>query len=263
MLTLLRRSAVPPHVTLTDEEIEALADRLHGAFRDARATTPPSETHELTVEDAYRVQRAAVDRRGEALVGYKLGFTNAQVREQLGVDEPAYGRLTADTVSDGERVDTAQFVSPRVEPEVAFVLDSMEPPAEVRDVMEATRELVPAIEIVDDRTGSWSPTPEDAIADNALAAAVRLGSPVHASEERDLAKEAVELRKNDELVGRGVGANALEGPVQAVCWLANRRPLEPGSLVLTGSLTPTVGFSAGDVVEARFSTLGSVSIRAR
>ncbi|MFC7009237.1 fumarylacetoacetate hydrolase family protein [Halalkalicoccus salilacus] len=74
--------------------------------------------------------------------------------------------------------------------------------------------------------------------------------------------EAVQVRKNGRLVETGLGANVLDHPVRAVRWLANRRPIEEGTLVLTGSLTPTVEIDAGDVVEARFSTLGSVSIRA-
>lgn len=249
-------------MTLPDDAIGSLADRLHGAFRDARATTPPSESHELTIEDAYRVQRAAVERRGEPLAGYKLGFTNERVQNQVGVDRPAYGRITADTVSDETPVGVDDYVSPRVEPEIAFVLESIEPPAEVHDVLAATRAVLPAIEVVDSRTGSWSPTPADAIADNALAAGVRLGSTANAIAGADLSMEAVQLRRNGELVETGVGANVLEGPVRAVRWLANRRPLEEGTLVLTGSLTPTVEPAAGDVVEARFSTLGSVSIRA-
>lgn len=249
-------------MTLSEEAVETLGGRLYDAYREARATSPPSETHELTTEDAYRIQRAAVERRGESLVGYKLGFTNEQVQDQVGVDQPASGRITAATVSDEPSVRTDEFVSPRIEPEIAFVLEAIEPPAEVHDVQRATRAIVPAIEIVDSRTGSWSPTPADAIADNALAAAVRLGPTANAIEGSDLSMEAVQVRKNGRLVETGLGANVLEHPARAVRWLANRRPIEEGALVLTGSLTPTVELAAGDVVEARFSTLGSVSIRA-
>jgi 2-keto-4-pentenoate hydratase len=248
-------------VTLSDDAVEALADRLHGAYRDARPTTTPSETHDLTLKDAYRVQRAAVERRGEPVVGYKLGFTNEAVQSEVGVDEPASGRLTADTVSDDPTVEVDGFVSPRAEPEIGFVLDRLEPPAGVHDVLAATRAIVPAIEVVDSRTGGWSPTPEDAVADNALAAAVRVGPTASAIEGRDLSMEAVQVRKNGRLVETGVGANALGHPTRAVRWLANRRTIEAGSLVLTGSLTPTVALAAGDAIEVRFSTLGSVSLR--
>ena len=249
-------------MTLSDDAVETLGDRLYGAYRDAQPATPPSETHELTDEDAYRVQRMAVERRGVPIVGYKIGFTNRQVQDQVGVEEPAYGRLTADTVSDGSSVHLDDFVSPRIEPELAFVLDSLEPPVGAHDVLAATRTIVPAIEIVDSRTGNWSPAPEDAIADNALAAGVRLGPTTAAIEGTDLSMEAVQVRKNGRLVGTGLGANVLEHPVRAVRWLANRRQIEAGALVLTGSMTPTVELAAGDVVEVRFSTLGSVSIRA-
>lgn len=250
-------------MTLSEEAVETLGKRLYEAYREARATSPPSETHDLTTEDAYRIQRAAVERRGESVVGYKLGFTNERVQDQLGVDRPAYGRLTADTVSDEAVVPTDEFVSPRIEPEIAFVLEAIEPPAEVHDVLAATRAIVPAIEVVDSRTGGWSPTPADAIADDALAAGVRLGPTANAIEGTDLSMEAVQVRKNGRLVETGLGANVLDHPVRAVRWLANRRPIEAGALVLTGSLTPTVEIDAGDVVEARFSTLGSVSIRVR
>ena len=249
-------------MTLSDDAIEALGDRLYAAYRDARPATPPSETHDLTVEDAYRVQRAAVECRGEPLAGYKIGFTNERVQSQIGVEEPAYGRITDDTVSDRASVNVDAFVSPRVEPELAFVLDSIEPPVHAHGVLASTRAIVPVIEIVDSRTGDWSPTPVDAVADNALAAAVRVGDRSGGIEGMDLSMEAVQVRRNGELVETGVGANVLEHPVRAVRWLANRRTLPAGTVVLTGSLTPTVELADGDVVEVRFSTLGSVSIRA-
>lgn len=249
-------------MTISDEELDATADRLFAAYRDGRATTPPTETLDLDIADAYRLQSAALDRRDAAPIGYKLGFTNDRIQDQIGVDRPASGRLLTDTVLEDGAVETDELVDPRFEPEIGFVLDGLSPPVFDHDVLSATRAVVPAVEIVDSRTGGWSLSPADAIADNALASRIVVGGRSASVDDRDLSMEAVQVRKNGRLIETGVGANALGHPVRAVRWLANETAIPPDSLVLTGSLTPALSFVAGDTIEVRFSTLGSVSVRA-
>lgn len=250
-------------MTISDEELDATADRLFEAYRDGRATAPPSGTLDLDIADAYRLQSATLDRRNAAPIGYKLGFTNDRIRDQIGVDRPASGRLLDDAVLEDGIVAADELVDPRFEPEIGFVLDGLSPPVFDHDVLSATRAVVPAVEIVDSRTtDGWSLSPADAIADNALASRVAVGARSASVDDRDLSMEAVQVRKNGRLIETGVGANALEHPVRAVRWLANERAIEAGSLVLTGSLTPALPFESGDTIEVRFSTLGSVSVRA-
>jgi 2-keto-4-pentenoate hydratase len=74
------------------------------------------------------------------------------------------------------------------------------------------------------------------------------------------------LTRNGELVDTGAGAAALGDPVAVLAWLANVLgrdgvPLEPGHLVMTGSLHSAVPMSPGDVFRAEFDRLGPVSVR--
>lgn len=256
-----------PSESVTD--IDALGRRLFEAYEAAAPTEPLSASHELSLADAYAVQAAALDRRrevGAEPVGYKLGFTNGTIQAQYGVDEPAHGRLLSDALLSGPAVATDELIEPRVEPELAFVLD--EPLAGetvVHEVLAATRAVVPVIEVVDSRMDG-DITATDAVADNALAARLRPGETAADPQATDWGFEAVRLRVDGERVATGTGADVLGQPARAVAWLAERlgdagRRIEPGDLVSTGSLTRAVPVEAGSVVTAEFGSLGSLPLR--
>jgi 2-keto-4-pentenoate hydratase len=74
------------------------------------------------------------------------------------------------------------------------------------------------------------------------------------------------IRRNGAVEATGAGAAALGDPVAAVAWLANTLApygvtLEPGHLIMTGSLHAAFELSAGDRVRAEFDRLGSVGCR--
>jgi 2-keto-4-pentenoate hydratase len=74
------------------------------------------------------------------------------------------------------------------------------------------------------------------------------------------------ITRNGELLDTGAGAAALGDPVAVVAWLANVLgqdgvALEPGHLVMTGSLHAAEPMQPGDVFRAEFDRLGAVTIR--
>jgi 2-keto-4-pentenoate hydratase len=250
-------------------DIDALGRRLFEAYETGAPVEPLSVSHDLSPADAYAVQAATLDHRREAgaePAGYKLGFTNGTIQEQYGVDEPAHGRLLSDAMLAAPAVATDDLIEPRVEPELAFVLD--EPLAgrtAVHEVLAATRAVVPVIEVVDSRMDGEI-TATDAVADNALAARLRRGETAADPKATDWKSEAVQLRVDGERRATGTGADVLGQPARAVAWLAERLAadggrIEAGELVSTGSLTRAVPVAAGSVVTAEFGSLGSVSLR--
>ena len=81
--------------------------------------------------------------------------------------------------------------------------------------------------------------------------------------EIDLLEEPVELMQDGRPIAEGRGANALGHPARAVAWLAAKlaergRSLEPGMLVMTGTLTPILPIERGSVYVGEFGTLGNV-----
>src|SRR3546814_16265601 len=109
------------------DKIERYAEILDSAALHARAT--PQLTHtdpDLSVADAYLVQKLSVDRRlsrGERRIGVKMGLTSRAKMLQVGVDEVAWGRLTdAMLIEEGASMYRARFVQPRADTEEAFLM---------------------------------------------------------------------------------------------------------------------------------------------
>src|ERR1700760_1466095 len=94
-----------------------VASELYRA-RQAGATLDqlPSAELGLSLADAYRVQDQMTALRlaaGEQVVGWKLGYTSAAMREQMGVASPNFGPLTDVMILDSPAVLPAGALQPR------------------------------------------------------------------------------------------------------------------------------------------------------
>lgn len=226
------------------------------------------------VATGYEVQDALIaDRiaRGNTVVGAKLGLTSAAKQRQMNVDEPLYGWLTTDMSLDvGQSLRCADFIQPRCEPEIAFLLRSELKGAHVTaaHVLAATAAVFPAIDILDSRYAGYAFTLADVVADNASGAGFLLGGQAVDPSGIDLRLTGVMLEKNGELVATAAGAAVLGHPAASVAWLvralaARGRGLSAGQLVMSGALTEAVAVAPGDVVTARFDRLGTVELPCR
>jgi 2-keto-4-pentenoate hydratase len=153
---------------------QTIAEVLDQALRGRRPIRPSLETNpELSVADAYRVSLAFLHRRlkrGDIVIGKKIGVTSQVVQEMLGVYEPDYGFLLESMlIADGGTVTANRLIQPRADAEIAFRLsqDLAGPGASEADVLNATAYVAPCIEIVDSRIADWCIRNEDTVADNA------------------------------------------------------------------------------------------------
>ncbi|MGR3935737.1 2-keto-4-pentenoate hydratase [Streptomyces sp. BRA346] len=259
-------------MTLTDAQREEAGRLLREAERTVAAVDPLSElTPGLELADAYAVQQDNIARRlaaGATVVGHKVGLTAVAMQQLLGVDEPDFGHLLDDMVHpDGGSVPAARYCAPRIEPEICFRFAEplRGPGVTVEDVLAATEAVAPALEIVDSRIRDWKITLADTVADNASSAGLVHGAWTPLAEAPDLAAVVAELVVDGERIASGSGSEVLGHPAAAVAWLANTlaefgTALEPGHLVLPGTMTGAPFVSAGQRIEARFSGLGPVSV---
>jgi len=226
----------------------------------------------LTVDDAYEIQLLQVRRwlaDGAQVKGHKVGLTSAAMQRQLGVNQPDYGHLRDGMFwLEHEHIPLPQFIQPRVEPEIAFVLARplRGPGVTVAEAVAAVDFVLPALEIIDSRIKDWKIGLVDTIADNASSGGVVLGSTPVPLSGLDLRLAGCTLHKNGELAGTGAGGAVLGSPVSALVWLANTVGtrgvvLEPGQVILPGSVTAAIPVSAGDTVTARFAGLGGLTAR--
>jgi 2-keto-4-pentenoate hydratase len=238
--------------------------------RDLIAAAAADEAAADPVALAYAVQQINTGRAlaaGRRLVGRKIGLTSVAVQRQLGVGEPDFGMLFADMARrDGEPIDCRHVMQPKVEAEVALVLERGLPHGlhTVADVIRATAFALPAIEIVGSRVANWDIRLSDTVADNASSGLFVLGTRPVALSALDLAHCGMSMERAGEPVSVGAGAACLGHPLNAAVWLANTMsrvgaPLQAGDIILTGALGPMVPVRPGDVVTAHIDGLGSVT----
>jgi 2-keto-4-pentenoate hydratase len=251
--------------------IADLASRLREAEADRAPIDPVTDGRpDLSVDDAYAVQRHNVELRiaaGAVLCGHKVGLTSAASQDLLGVHEPNFGALLDDMVVDEyDELELDALVQPRVEAEIAVVLadDLAGPGVTSAGALAAIGGVLPAIEVVDSRIKDWRIRIADTVADNASAARVVLGTRITPVAGLDLRLLGVLFHRNGVPIDSGAGAAVLGNPARCVAWLANRlgslgAGLRRGDVVLPGALHRMVPVRPGDVFEARFAHLGSVT----
>jgi len=256
-------AVVPP------DTIAAAAARLDQA---RRTCTPVRDLiGPDNVDAAYAVQAcntALALEEGRRLVGRKIGLTAKSVQHQLGVGQPDFGALFADmALGDGEEIAWDRVLQPKVEGEVALVLDRdlTAEAATAADVFRATAYAVAAIEVVDSRVAGWDIRIADTVADNASSGLFVLGGTPRRLDGLDLRLCGMVLELHGQPASFGAGAACLGHPLNAAVWLArqmvkNGTPLRAGDVLLTGALGPVLAVEPGDLAEVHVGGLGSVRV---
>ena len=267
-----------PTSTLSAEQVEAeaaLLDQAEIASSQMRQTT--SVYPGMTIEDAYGVQAAWLDRklgRGERLVGHKIGLTSRAMQSAMNIKTPDSGFLTDRMVFEpGDTLDAAQFCDPKVEVELAFVLarDLSEGALSIDDVLDATEYVTPAAELLAARTYRRDPstgrtrTVVDTISDNAADAGIVCGGIRVGPREVDLRWAGALAYRNGVVEETGIAAGVLDHPASGIAWLADRYAAQglallPGQVILAGSFTRPIDVRPGDEFRFDFGALGEFEI---
>jgi 2-keto-4-pentenoate hydratase len=257
---------------LTATQRREAADVLARAEAERRPVPPLVEAYAgMDVVDAYEIQLHNIRRRvavGASVLGHKVGLSSLAMQQMMGVDEPDYGHLLNEMqVFEDEPIKAANYLYPRVEVEVAFILAEDLPGADCTEehVLAATEAFAPAIELIDSRISDWKIKLCDTIADNASSAGFVLGKQRVKPADIDIKRIDASLTKNGEVVAEGRSDAVLGNPVTAVAWLARKVEsfgvrLQAGDIVLPGTATRAIDVHAGDDCVADFSGLGSVRL---
>lgn len=241
----------------------------------AESSTPCAPIREILgtetdIDAGYAVQdlnTQADVAAGRRISGRKIGITSKAVMEQVGVDQPDFGTLFVDMeYGDGVPIEPGRLLQPRVEAEVALVLehDLDHGTHSFNDIIWATAYALPAIEIVDSRIADWNIRIVDTVGDNASCGLYILGGRPVSLRDVDLRTIPMRMDVDGETVATGEGAACLGHPLNAARWLADvmsqrGTPLKAGDVVMTGALGPMKPVAAGSSVACDFGSLGTVT----
>ena len=243
----------------------------------ARYEPLPPDLAPANEEEAYLIQDDFVALRAQTaggIIGYKIALSTQAMRDFAGVKEPQAGAMLQHNLRRSPcTVRAADYVRLIVEFEIALELADDLPAADApfsrERVAAAIGAVMPAIEIADDRNadyGALARQPLDLIADNCWNEGAVLGEPVSDWRGLDLGAVRGVARINGKEAGRGVGAEALGHPLDAVAWIARNlayrgRGMLRGDVVITGSLVTSKMPTAGDRIEWSVGGLGAVELR--
>ncbi len=174
-----------------------------------------------SLQEAYEIQNALVEKLGGRKIGYKLGLTKEEVLKKLNLSEPVIGVLLDFMDKTKKGVDMENAVNPLLELEVV-----------AKRVRNTWRYFL-GFEIPDEKISNSDPY--SLVANNVNAWGFVIG-------EEEVNKEEVnecELYKDDNLLGRG------KVNLKYLPWLENKVKIDDGMIVFTGAIVGPVNLSKG------------------
>jgi len=223
----------------------------------------------LSLDEAYRIQLALIDRRcaaGEKQIGWKVGLTSKAIQQQFGFHEPAFGCIL-ETRPSGHAFAAGELIRPGFETEICVRLGrGLAGEVSLEEVKAAVAAVYPSFEIIETRGDPGQIALM--LADNAQQHSVILGDPVAPTPTLQLDQVEARVELNGSVVASGVGSAALDHPLNSVAWLTHKlgeygRRLRAGELVMTGSLVRQFPLAPGDHARANFSGIGTVEVLLR
>jgi 2-oxopent-4-enoate hydratase len=249
-----------------------IAQTLYDSFESQQAIPPITETFpSLTVEDAYQIQKELINihkDHGRTAIGNKIGLTSEGIQKQLNVYEPDFGIVFSEFVfNNGDEIDVHQMIYPRIEAEIAFILDKelKGPNLTAIDVLSATKAVLPSFEIIDSRVKEWKIKIVDTISDNGSHWGMVMGNQITSVNQLDLRTVGLVLEKDGKVLGTAAGGAVLGHPARSVAWLANKlsewdETLKADSIVLSGSFTSAFDLLPGHYKATFGEGLSSVEV---
>lgn len=251
--------------------LNEIAKKLDQAAETAVSVDMISLTQKITLEEAYQIQAKILEHkysRGEKLVGYKMGFTSKAKMIQMGVDELIWGRLTdAMEIKPDEEIDVKEYVHPRAEPEIAFLLKKpLSGVVTKEEALDAIESIAPAIELIDSRYTNFKFLLEDVVADNTSSSRFILGPWLPSDSNIDGLK--MDLIVNNEVVATGSSNDILDHPLNSLIEASRiigeaGLEMEAGQVILAGAATAAVAIQPNQTISVEVANLGGCQFKTK
>ena len=242
------------------------------AGRAAYRNLPP-EIAPRNVAEAYAAQAALarlLEPREGKIAGLKIATTTKIMQQLMGIDHPCGGLIFERRVlrSPAEiRLDDHMHVVLECELAVRIgrALGKPAAPYTAASVKPAIAAVMPAFELIEDRKADYKDAKAlSMIADNCWNAGVVLGAETPFNSVQSLAGVHGSLQ----IDARPSGEGRTDDPLGALAWVANLaieqgRMLEPGMVVITGSIIPTFPVRPGNRVVFTLDGFGSAELIAK
>lgn len=248
-------------------DINEIAQIVDNAAINANPVKQISEAIKFSLDEAYAIQKAMIDlrlKRGERIIGLKMGFTSEAKMRQMGVRDMIWGRLTDEMmVENGGTVRMEKYIHARAEPEICFrVSKDIEGEVPLDELDRFVDGMACAIEIIDSRFENFKFSLEDVVADNCSSTGVVVGDWITPS--REIKNLKMTLSFDNEVKAEGSSFDILGDPwrsLQAATRLAYQygEKIKAGHIIMAGASTAAIFIEKGTTVSAEVGGIGKCS----
>lgn len=206
----------------------------------------------LNVAQGYELQSAVAQlrrRRGERIIGYKVGCTSATIRAQLGIDHCVMGRLyDSEKHPSGAVLSRSKYANLAIEGELAVELsrDPAENDLSGVEVPPCVARVIPVIELHHHALRGEQPSAGELIAHNAIHAGFAAGCGVSRKDARG--DPSLAIFADDRLLDECKGSTLIQTISSSLKWLMEivrdrGDRLSAGQVILTGSIPSLIPIS--------------------
>jgi 2-keto-4-pentenoate hydratase len=221
----------------------------------------------LSVSEAYELQAAVAElrlRRGERIVGYKVGCTSPKIRAQLGIDHCVTGRLyESERHASGSVLQRSKYADLAIEGELAVELSHEPTPYDFSglDVPACVGRIFPVMELHNHVMRGATPTPGELIANNAIHAGFVTGPGIRRKDV--LGEPSLAISSGDRLLDACDGAVLTQTIKSSLAWLMEivrerGARLMAGQIILTGSVPSLIPIREDCCIRVNAPPFGSV-----
>jgi 2-keto-4-pentenoate hydratase len=225
------------------------------------------EKQKITNEDALLIQSNVAKlrkKRGEEIIGYKIGCVSKDTQKKMGFNQPACGYLWKSELHKSKTIlNKKDYTNPAMEAEFGVTLNRNIKPefASFDYILESIQGIYPLIEIHNLIFYGEEPYGAELLANNAIHAGVILGTENKVPENK--IETDLKLIYDKEIVDTWTDKSWPFDMLSEIEWLVkeqakNNNFLRKGNLILTGAYGFPVPINEKELVEVTSSAFGDV-----
>ena len=257
-------------IDISKKEIENLSNKILEDYDNKIPSSIFKEKKRITNEIALLIQSKVAklrEKRGEEIIGYKIGCISKDTQKKMGFNQPASGYLwNTEFHKSGATFDKKDFTNPAMEAEFGVILNrDINPKLSSFDyILDSIEGIYPLIEIHNLVFYGEEPFGPELLANNAIHAGVVIGA------ENKVPKNKIEtdlkLIYDKEIIETWSNKKWPFDMLSEIEWLvkdqANKNNyLRKGNLILTGAYGFPVPINEKTIIEVQSSAFGDVEAK--
>ena len=255
-------------IKLSEKQLKSYALQILDDYDSKTPGTIFTDNFKISVKDALRIQSAVTDlreKRGQEVIGYKIGCISKEIQHKMGLTKPAWGRLWKNELfSDGVILEKSNYSNPAMEAEFGIILnrDLKADSVNLDYIINSIETIHPVIEIHNLIFNGNPPFGAELLANNAIHAGVVIGKPTKGNINSRVTD--LKLIFDNEIIDTWSDKKWPYDMLSEVQWLVTEQEkigsvLKKGDLILTGAYGLPIPINDKKLIEVTSSLFGNVS----